>query len=70
MYDTTRLATRVRPRRVKSGLGGHDDGASGVDDGVEDIDPVMKTGSTGMVITPDPQRFTDIFKNKADVSST
>ena len=35
-YDTTRLATRVVLRPVKSGLGGHDDGASGVNDGVED----------------------------------
>ena len=33
--DTTLPGTQVCPRTVKSGLGGHDDGASGVDEGVE-----------------------------------
>ena len=31
--DTTRPATQVGPRTVEAGLGGHDDGASGVDEG-------------------------------------
>ena len=35
-YDTTRPVTQVGLRPVKSGLGGHDDGASGVDEGVEE----------------------------------
>ena len=35
-YDTTGPATQVGLRPVKSGLGGHDDGASVVDEGVED----------------------------------
>ena len=33
--DTIRRATQVGPRGVKSGLGGHDDGASGDDEGVK-----------------------------------
>ena len=33
--DMTWSATQVCPRPVESGLGGHDDGASGVDEGVE-----------------------------------
>mgnify|MGYP004515547455 CR=1 FL=1 len=33
--DTTRPATQVGPRPVKAGLGGHEEGVSGVDDGVE-----------------------------------
>ena len=33
--DTTRPASQVGLRTVKAGLGGHDDGASGVDEGVE-----------------------------------
>ena len=33
--DTAWPATQVCPRRVESGLGGHDDCASGVDEGVE-----------------------------------
>ena len=33
--ETTWSATQVRLRRVKAGLGGHDDGVFWVDDGVE-----------------------------------
>ena len=33
--DTTRPATQVGPRAVEAGLGGQDDGASGVDEGAE-----------------------------------
>ena len=34
-YDGIRPATHVGPRGVEAGLGGHDDGDSRVDDGVE-----------------------------------
>ena len=33
--DTTWPATQVGPRPVKAGLGGHEEGVFGVDDGVE-----------------------------------
>ena len=33
--DTTWSATQLGPRPVESGLGGHEEGVSGVDDGVE-----------------------------------
>ena len=33
--DTTLPATQVSPRPVKSGLGGHEAGVSGVEEGVE-----------------------------------
>ena len=33
--DTTRPATQVGLRTVEAGLGGHDDGVLGVDEGVE-----------------------------------
>ena len=48
--DKTRMATHVGPRPVKAGLGGHDDGVSGGRrGGREGIDPVMETGTSGMV---------------------
>ena len=38
-------ATQVGLRRVKAGLGGHDDGVSGVDEGVEETSiPISKRG--------------------------
>ena len=43
--DTTWPATQVCPRAVKAGLGGHDAGASGVDEGVETASlPLSKRG--------------------------
>ena len=42
---TTWSATQVGLRRVKAGLGGHDDGVSGVDEGVEETSiPISKRG--------------------------
>ena len=42
-------ATQVGLRPVKSGLGGHDAGVSGGDEGVEDTSiPILKPGRTGM----------------------
>ena len=42
-------ATQVGLRPVKAGLGGHDDGASGVDDGVEKSSiRISKRGRTAM----------------------
>ena len=38
---TTWSATKVGPRRVKVGLGCHDAGVSGVDDGVEGASPLF-----------------------------
>ena len=35
--DTTRPATQVSPRPVEAGLGGHEEGVFGVDDGVENV---------------------------------
>ena len=40
--DTTWPATQVGPRAVEAGLGGHDDGASGVDEGVETASPPLR----------------------------
>ena len=46
---TTWAATQVGLRRVKSGLGGHDDGVSGVDEGVENASiPITKRGRMAM----------------------
>ena len=51
--DTTRPATQVGPRGVKSGLGGHDDGASGVDEGVESASlPLRKRGRLASSVCP------------------
>ena len=36
-YEGVRQATQVGPRTVEAGLGGHDDGASGVDEGVGSV---------------------------------
>ena len=44
-YDTTRPETHVGRRRVEGCLGGNDDGAGGVDEGVENISiPLRKRG--------------------------
>ena len=43
--DMTRPATQVGPRTVEAGLGGHDAGVSGVDEGVESASlPLSKLG--------------------------
>ena len=43
--DTTRAAIHVGPRRAEGCLGGNDDGAGGVDEGVENISiPLRKRG--------------------------
>ena len=50
---TTWPATQVGPRTVKAGLGGHDDGASGVDDGVETTSiPLSKRGRSALSDCP------------------
>ena len=38
---TTWPATQVGPRPVKAGLGGHEEGVRGVDDGVENASPLL-----------------------------
>ena len=53
--DTTWLATQVGPRRVESGLGGHDDGASGVNEGVER--PLIQLSKRGRLALPDCPTF-------------
>ena len=46
---TTWSATQVGLRPVKAGLGGHDAGASGDDEGVEDTSaPISKRGRTAL----------------------
>ena len=45
----TWAATQVWLRRVKAGLGGHDDGVSGDDEGVEDTSiPISQQGRMAM----------------------
>mgnify|MGYP004601358651 CR=1 FL=1 len=52
--ETTWSATQVGLRPVESGLGGHDDGASGVDDGVKKTSPSYENGddSPSWIIPP------------------
>ena len=51
--DTTWPATQVGPRTDEACLGGHDDGASGVDDGVENASlPLSKRGRLAMSDCP------------------
>ena len=55
---TTWSATKVWLRPVKAGLGGHDAGVSGVDDGVENTSiPLRKRGRT---VLSDCATFNDI----------
>ena len=57
--DTTWSATQVGPRTVKGGLGGHDDGVCGVDEGVEDASlPLRKRGGMVRSDRPDFSGFT------------
>ena len=47
--ETTWSATQVCPRRVKAGLGGHEEGVDGVDEGVEKTSlPLWKRGRVAM----------------------
>ena len=49
--DTTWLATQVGPRTVKAGLGGHEAGVFGVDEGVENTSiPLRKRGRMAMFV--------------------
>ena len=51
--DTTRPATQVGLRTVEAGLGGHDAGASGVEEGVESASlPLSKRGRLTMSDRP------------------
>ena len=57
--DTTLPATQVGPRPVKSGLGGHEAGLFGVDEGITNSSPpIMKRGR--MVMSKCPT-FGDFF---------
>ena len=49
--DTTWSATQVGPRTVKAGLGGHEAGVFGVDEGVENTSiPLRKRGRMAMFV--------------------
>ena len=51
--DTTRTATQVCRRPVESGLGGHEEGVFGDDDGVESSSlPLRKRGRMPMLNRP------------------
>ena len=44
-------ATQICPRRVESGLGGHEEGVSGVDEGVDNASlPLRKRGRSAMSV--------------------
>ena len=61
-------ATQVCLRRVKAGLGGHDDGVSGDDEGVENAStPLWKRGRMAM---SDHPTFSDFrrFENENDTA--
>ena len=61
------LATQVGPRGVEAGLGGHDAGASGDDEGVEKIlIPIRNRGQ--MVLTESPT-FRDFVPAWKDIFS-
>ena len=48
-----RAAAQVSVRRVKAGLGGHDDGVSGVEEGVENTSfPISKQGRLALSECP------------------
>ena len=55
----TWTATQVGLRLVKAGLGGHDDGAGGVDEGVENASlPLRKREQTAWLDCPTFSDFT------------
>ena len=62
--DTTWLATQVGPRTVKAGLGGHEAGVFGVDEGVDDASiPLRKRGRMGMFVC---MTFSDFWSDEND----
>ena len=75
--DTTWSATQVPVRRVKAGLGGHDAGVSGVEEGVSMTSfPIMKRGRLALSDCPTFIGFvesgnedTSENQNRVDVSS-
>ena len=59
--DTTWSATQLGPRPVKPGLGGHDDGVWGVDDGVENSSlQLRKRGRTAWLVCATFSDFTQV----------
>ena len=62
--DTTWLATQVGPRTVKAGLGGHEAGVFGVDEGVENTSiPLRKRVRMGMFVCV---TFSDFWRYEND----
>ena len=62
--DTTCPATQLGPRPVESGLGGHDDGVWGVDDGVENSSfQLRKRGRTAVSVCATFSDFTRVGYN-------
>ena len=55
--DTTWPATQVGPRPVKAGLGGHEEGVRGVDDGVKKASPPL--WKRGRTVQSDHAAFSD-----------
>ena len=59
--DTTCPATQLGPRPVESGLGGHEVGVFGVDDGVEEASlPLLKRVRTAWSECPTFSDFTGV----------
>ena len=64
--DTTRSAPQVGPRPSESGLGGHEAGVSGVDEGVEKSSlPTLKGGRMALFVCT---TFSDFLGVGNDVS--
>ena len=62
--DTTCPATQLGPRPVESGLGGHEEGVFGVDEGVEKASlPLLKRGRTGWSVCATFSDFTRVGNN-------
>ena len=54
-------ATQVSPRPVEAGLGGHEEGVFGVDDGVENAWlPLLKRGRTALSVCAAFSDFIDV----------
>ena len=69
VLDTTFPATQVSPRPVKSGLGGHEAGVSGVDEGITNPSfPTMKGGRMALFVCTTFSDFlgvgNDVFDEK------
>ena len=64
---TTWSATQLGPRPVESGLGGHDDGVWGVDDGVENSSfQLRKRGRTAVSVCATFSDFTRVGSHFVD----